>query len=241
MAERPTFREFVVTVLKRSMVDWSGYEGWFALAAYLSVLVLPFLVSGFIERIAGDVVQKIIALMATGWLFLLFIIITPFRMWQEEKYKMSLVEESNAPKFNVNWRFSNSAAELILTNFSGKTINGVEVLLRNYRNADGSAITDTLRSLVSKDGKQTPMSLNPLVPTYFEFARLATTQSGNEVISLLSQDGHAILTGDEVGIKLGVSGADVPAFTVSLRVKVDVAGSLSIESWDTKIPAVGWD
>ena len=172
MADRPTVGEYVVTVLRRSVASWQGADVWFALAAYLAILLLPISVTGLLEDFLGEWVSKTIALLAMGWLAVLFLVITPFRMWQEERYRMNLVEEAGQPKIHVAWRFRDPHAELIIKNQSAKTITGIEVMFRNYRNADGSKIYEVLKSLVSNDGKQAPIDLNPLVPMYFRFAEL---------------------------------------------------------------------
>ena len=65
MAERPTFRDFAVTVLRRSMANWHGSEGWFALATYFTVLILPLLATGVVEDILGEAFSKFLALGAT--------------------------------------------------------------------------------------------------------------------------------------------------------------------------------
>ncbi len=83
MEEPPTLRNYAVTVLKRSVATWHGDEGWFALFAYLSVLVLLFLFSGIIADIAGEFVHKTLAFAAIGWLLILVLVITPYRMWRE--------------------------------------------------------------------------------------------------------------------------------------------------------------
>lgn len=221
------------------MTDWQGYQGWFALAAYLSILSLPLLVSGIIADIAGDVVQKTIALFATGWLFVYLVFVTPFRMWQDEKYRMNLVEESQQPKVNVNWTFNDQKrAQIGITNFSTKTINGIDVSFRNYRNPDGTDIRSVLESLVSSDGKRAPISLNPLVPAYFEFAGLTEAPDGETVISLLPETDNAIEVGKEVGVKLYIAGEDTIGSRIDFRLKIHDGNSLSIEPWDLKKPAV---
>ncbi len=225
-----------MTVLRRSVASWQGVDVWFALAAYFTILLLPLLVTGFLEDILGEVISKIIALLATSWLIVLFFIVTPFRLWREERYRMNLVEEAGQPKINVNWRFNQKHAELILTNISTRTINGLEVLFRNYRNADGSNVQTVLHSLMSKDGKHAPITMNPLVPTYFSFARLIKSPEESK-IWLLPDTDATVSVRDEVGVKLGISGTDILNQNVDLRLKTK-GDFISMEPWDVDKKAV---
>lgn len=233
MADRPSFKEFVMTVVKRSVANWHGTEGWFALAAYFTILSLPLLATGLVADILGEAANKFLALAATFWLVVLFFIVTPFRMWQEEKYRTNLIEEAGKPHINVDWRFNErKRAEIIFTNTSTKTIEGIEVVLRNHRKADGSDIKDIMASMASVDGKRHPISMNPLVPTLFEFAGLTTAGDGNTIIVLMPGTEEARQVGKEVGVKLGFSGKDVAGSRIDLRLKVQDDGSLDIESWE---------
>ena len=69
-----------MTVVKRSVANWHGTEGWFALAAYFTILSLPLLATGLVADILGEAANKFLALAATFWLVVLFFIVTPFRM-----------------------------------------------------------------------------------------------------------------------------------------------------------------
>lgn len=155
------------------------------------------------------------------------------------------LEKDQAPKINVDWRFDSPFAELVVTNQSSKTITGIDVMFRNYRQADGSNITSVLKSLTSNDGKNAPISLNPLVQTYFRFAQLKKNadptedeQTAEGVISILAgSDGERWLT-KEAGIKLGISGNDIANSRVDLRLTVN-SDELLIEPWERGGKAVG--
>ena len=145
-------------------------------------------------------------------------------------------DEAAKTKINVNWRFDQKQVELILTNISTKTINGLDVLFRNYRKADGSNVKSVLHSLVSKDGKRTPITMNPLVPTYFSFARLVRSPEESK-IWLLPDTDATVSVQAEVGVKLGISGTDIPNQNVDLRLKAQ-ADCISIQPWDVNKKAV---
>jgi len=233
MAERPRFREYVVTVLRRSMASWGAYNWIFALAAYVSVLILPFIFTGFIGDIVGALIETALALVAIGWLIIYVIIYTSFRMWQDEKYRMNLIEESSRPKINVNWRFANNRfAELILTNDSTKTIPRVELSFRNYRNASGSEIQDVICDMVSVDGRGPSMTLDPLIQTFFRFARVVTV-NGEYCIVLLPSGQNPIHTSErELGVKLTISGEDILGQAIDFRLTVNDDGSLAMGPWN---------
>jgi hypothetical protein len=78
-----SFRAYLVAVLRRSFQDWHEGEGWFALSAYFSILLLPFLVTGWVRDLVGDFFQTCLALAASIWLVILVLVMTPFRLWRE--------------------------------------------------------------------------------------------------------------------------------------------------------------
>ena len=237
MAERPTFREFAVTVLRRSVASWTGADAWLALATYFTVLILPFLASGIARDILGETLEKFLALAATGWLVVLFFIITPFRMWRDQKFALDLIKEAQEPRVLVGWRFKDGRAEFILTNNSSKSIKGISVTLRNYRKADGTPGGDIMYDMPTTDGRKPPLELYPGDPTYFRFAGLGKA-NGNTIIILLPHTDHVLKVGTEVGVKLGFRGTDLTAQPIDLRLKIS-DGGLSIESWDEGEKAVG--
>ena len=86
-----------MTVLRRSMATWRGAEDWFALFAYLSVLILPFLFFGIIADIAGEFVHKTVAIAAVGWLFIHVLAVTPYRMWRDSQSQIQSLEDRIKP------------------------------------------------------------------------------------------------------------------------------------------------
>lgn len=237
MAERPTLGEYAVTVLRRSMATWHGNEWLFALVTYISVLILGLLATGLVAKIVSDVIQSTLAWTAVGWLFTLLFIITPYRMWHDEKYKLNVIEEASRPRITSDWRVKDGNGEFILTNNSSKSINGVSVTLRNYRKADGTPGGDIMYDMPTTDRRKPPLELYPGDPTYFHFAGLGKT-NGNTIIILLPLTDRSLQVGVEVGVKLGFRGTDLTAQPIDLRLKVSDDG-LSIESWDEGKKAVG--
>lgn len=84
-----------MTVLKRGLQDWHGHEAWFAIPAYLTIVVLPFLVSGLIGDIVGDINERLIAVLATVWLFVYVVFVVPFFMWRDERYQLNIIKEGD--------------------------------------------------------------------------------------------------------------------------------------------------
>lgn len=102
MADRPpTFIAFVVTAFKRSVASWHAGEAWAAFAAYLSILILPVLVTGWVGQFLGDAVQRMIAFLIVGWLFVLFFIISPSRMWRDATVKQHELQDRLVPKCRI--------------------------------------------------------------------------------------------------------------------------------------------
>lgn len=91
------FRDFVMTVLKRSLASWHGNEGWMALFAYIAIAILPFLLAGAVSsatnQVVSNAIERTISYVAVSWLFLLVIIITPFRLWREQVKEIDSLSE----------------------------------------------------------------------------------------------------------------------------------------------------
>lgn len=94
----PTVGKFIVTVLKRSMATWQGGEWWFSLAAYVAILALPVLFYGVIADLLGQAVETGLAYAAIGWLVVLILFITPYRMWRDERLTSTKRYERLQPK-----------------------------------------------------------------------------------------------------------------------------------------------
>lgn len=81
----PKFTGYLMAVLRKSIASWHGHEGWIALATYIAILLLPFLITGAVSKqtpIDAEV-EYIASIVAVGWLFLLFVVIGPFLLWKE--------------------------------------------------------------------------------------------------------------------------------------------------------------
>lgn len=161
MEETPTFREYAVTVLRRSMATWHGNEGWFALAAYLAVLALPFLASGAFREILGDTVNAILAYIALAWLVVLFFVITPYRMWHEQKIDIAKLENKRKPGFFIEFDEKRDVVRnadgtgrvrFRVNNPTGPRLDGVSCRVMHLSKEKGS-LSHTLLS-TSEDGGQ---------------------------------------------------------------------------------------
>ena len=248
MAERPKIWGYIVTVFKRSLMGFDSANRLITIVSYIAIIVISVVALDPIEeflgdKIEGDKIEKLFSYVAIAWLVLLFLVISPYRVWADEKHKILQIEEANNPRIHIGWRFNDPNAELIVTNQSARTLTGIDVMFRNYRKADGSDIRDVLRSLVSNDGKQPPINLNPLVPTYFRFSQLQLIQVGGTAsIVVTSEDGEEKWLGQEAGIKLGISGIDIVNSRVDLRLTVKDNKEITIESWEAGKNAVGiWE
>ncbi|MCH7935947.1 MAG: hypothetical protein IH994_02505 [Proteobacteria bacterium] len=153
----------------------------------------------------------------------------------------SFVQEERQPPVHVDWNFNQrKRAQMVLTNNSNKTIDGFELLFRSYRKADEPKIWDALVSLPTVNGKEPPMSINPGVPYYFEFAELKWRDDGEGTIAILpDNDEEGRWLGKECGVKLTISGRDVGASRIELRLKILDNDSISIDSWNEGENAVG--
>lgn len=242
MVRDPNPWDYAMTVLKRSIATWHGMEGVFALLTYLAFITLAVLSADWTKRLLNDFFETSLKLGAIGWLAVLLFFITPYRIWRDEKQKLNEIERASQPKINIKWRVKNGNAELILTNCSMKSIPGVDVTLRNYRNPDGTNVNDVMRRIDSTDGRTSPIDLDPGNPTYFPFAKIETAAvGGNPIITIVSNSDHKIELGQEAGIKLGLAMTDAPAQPIDLRLKEN-GGSLLIEAWDkNRAVGNGWD
>ena len=170
----------------------------------------------------------------------LVVVVSPYRVWARERKKVEDFEEATKQKINVSWRVSrNKFAELILTNISSRTLPRIEVSFRNYRMADGSDITDILRDMIAV-GKDVPsMQLDPLMQTFFRFATIWRRVDDKPFIALtLPKRNPLPIEECEIGVKLAVSGENIPAQSINLRVIVSDDGSLTIDPWEAAKPAV---
>lgn len=151
----------------------------------------------------------------------------------------SFVQEERHPLIHVDWNFNQrKRAQMVLTNTSEKTIDGFELLFRSFRKADGPKIWDRLVSLPTVDGKQPPMSLNPLIPHHFEFAELKWS-GGEPLIAILPDTDDEQWLDKECGVKLSISGKDLRGSRIVLRLKIQDNDFISIESWNVGEDAVG--
>lgn len=103
MEEKPTFRRYAMTVLKRSITHWGGTDTWFAVLSYLAIALLALAGVGVIETTVGEAFEKVLAWVAIGWLTLLLIIITPYRMWAEEVSNKTSLEELLEPRISLRF------------------------------------------------------------------------------------------------------------------------------------------
>lgn len=224
---------YLMTVAKRSLASWGSGDLGFGLAAYISIIFLPFFFSGAVAKLFGDLISGIMAWMAIGYLVVLVAVITPYRMWREELGKVQEFEESLAPKIKVGWRYyeNKGAAQLVLTNISLTTIENLDLKFRNYRNADGSNITDAISSMRTEGGAVGPMALNPNDTQYFEFARIKQ-ENGIQSIAVLPDLDQEAWVGTECGVKMGISGRNVVGSAILLRLKLTADGKIEIEPWN---------
>lgn len=242
MAKKPSPLEYVETVTKRSFASWHGTAGWFTLAAYISVALLGLMATGLLETILDDVVNKSLIWAAILWLVALFVFVTPFQMWREEKYRFNLViEAGQSGVIKVAWNYDarKHRAEIVITNTTKKTVEGYELKYRNYKNADGSKIWPALVSLPSVEGKQPPISLNPLDRQFFDFAELKYS-GGEGTIAVLPDTDKEMWLGKECGVELSSTGKDIGGSKIELRLKIE-NDEISIESWDADKKAVSLD
>ncbi len=133
------------------------------------------------------------------------------------------LEDATKPKLNYRGRFRAPDVELILTNVSSKTVCGIEPILRNYRRPDDTGITEVQRSL-----SRAPISMNPMVPTYFSIAELK-----NSEIVIVHANGQAQPLGRETVLKCGISGLDMRGEYVYFHLTVE-GESIDIKLWAKK-------
>lgn len=125
MKDGSSFEDFVVAVLKRSMTSWGVADRWFAFAAYFTIFTLPFLVTGAIGDIFGDVANRILAFIATGWLVLLFIVITPYRMWRDERKRAAEYRRRMTPEIKVTYDDKSQACHKTVLHSSNQGETGL--------------------------------------------------------------------------------------------------------------------
>lgn len=234
------FTTFLRLLLKRAVTSWSGVDAFLSIVTSFAVLLIPITLSGLAADVVGQLFQTIVAIFAVVWVGLVFFFLTPYRMWVEERRSRLSIEDglrSNDqanPKINVSWRERGKDAELILTNLSSKTIDGIEVLLRNHQDGD-NPVQDDLKPLKSRDGKVGDIRINPGVPTYFRFAT-AIQSAGRHFVALTTADGISSAEVADVGVKIGVSGNNILGHTIRLRVKTSTGKDIAISKWSD--PAV---
>lgn len=93
MSKQPTIGAYVGAVLDRSGKSWKEAGGLLAIPAYISIIALPFLVSGILEQLLGEFVQITLAILATGWLFILVLFISPYHLWRDARRSISNLED----------------------------------------------------------------------------------------------------------------------------------------------------
>ena len=128
----PSFKRFIVAVVGRAVATWHGTEGWFAFAAYFTVLVLPFLATGFIAEVLGDFASVTLSLLATGWLVVLFLIIAPYRVWRDEYTTAAEFAERMKPKIKATYDDSSPAChkQVGLSSDGGLTFEETGISIR---------------------------------------------------------------------------------------------------------------
>ena len=90
-----------MTAFRRSVASWAEGEVWAAVAAYISILLLPILVTGWIGDLLGGAIERFIAFLVVAWLVVLFFIISPYRMWRDGIIKVSSLEDRLEPKLKI--------------------------------------------------------------------------------------------------------------------------------------------
>ncbi len=224
--------ERIISLGKDLVTDGYKLVGW--TAPTLSIL---FTVAKWQE---WQVVSIDLREVSYAWAFaplMVWFFIAYARRWEHSRD----LEGANQPRINIDWRYSApKRCELIVTNVSRKTITGIEVIFRNYRRADGTDVTDMLKTLTSVDGKETPITLNPNVPTYFCFAELKMAKINEPRISILSgTDDERQFSAEEIGVKLSISGHDLPGHQIDFRLRRVGDNTISMEPWEMNQPAVG--
>ncbi|WNJ99420.1 hypothetical protein L2D14_16310 [Thalassospiraceae bacterium LMO-JJ14] len=101
--KEPTFERYAVTVLKRSIMHWGGSDTWFALASYFAIAILALAGIGVIESAISDAFQRVLSWIAIGWLLLLMVIITPFRMWAEGQEEVAKLKSRFDPVLRLTF------------------------------------------------------------------------------------------------------------------------------------------
>jgi hypothetical protein len=193
----------------------------------------PFLTDGW-----QGVVLSAITFSAVAWLFFFFVrfwFVVPYLVVKSLEDRLAVVDALSQPRIDVSWRIgSGRFAELILTNQSTMSIKRIEVSFRNYRKADGTGITDVIRSMKSVDGRGPSITLDPLVQTFFRFAEPTGPNYINAQIILTPSDTDAIYVNErEIGVKFTVAGEDIVAQTIEFRLKLSEDYNLVLEPWQS--------
>lgn len=74
--------------MKRSIASWHGLEGWLALFGYMAIVGLAVSVPGVLQDWINKTINEMISWIALTYLLLLFFLITPYRIWQENQDKI---------------------------------------------------------------------------------------------------------------------------------------------------------
>jgi hypothetical protein len=69
-------------VMNRSIATWHGLEGLLALVSYVAIFLLSWWALGAFD-------ETYLAKIAVAWLFLLILLITPYRLWREQHEKIA--------------------------------------------------------------------------------------------------------------------------------------------------------
>jgi hypothetical protein len=237
----PTRSEYVRNVARDSFMLWEHGQ---RIAVFSGVVLGSLLLGVFLalgvaitfKPEAGWWVSGVLVI----WLVFLVLVVSPYRVWAREREKVEDIEEAAKPTINVDWRFrSGMFAEMILTNMSSKTLPRVVLSFRNYRKSDGSGVTDVLQNMLPVGGNQSSIRLDPFVQTFFRFALIKKRKDGNSYIQLTPSGQDPIDIDDrEIGVKLAVSGENIPSQAINFRLSLDDKETLSIEPWKVGEKAV---
>ena len=234
------WEDYAKNVLRDSFALWERGEhvAMFAGVVLGSLLLGVILVFGITIQFTPEA-----GLWASGlllsWLIILVFVVSPYRIWRRERKKVEEYEDAARPKINVNWRFRSNRAELILTNISLKTLPRIELSFRNYRMSDGSNVTDVICDMRPVDERGPPISLDPGVQTFFRFANVRRVRDRPAFIELTPSGREEIRIGDrEIGVKMAVSGENIPGQAIVLRLTLNDDDSLLMAPWSAGENAV---
>ena len=102
MPDGSTLFDYFKILIKRSLASFHASDGAVTIITYLALVALSLFASGAFSDQFGPSISVYGTYFAVGWLVLSLTIITPFRMWRDERRVVDKMKERSKPLLQVS-------------------------------------------------------------------------------------------------------------------------------------------